>query len=252
MNLPFVIPGHYEYIHSSSDSKQIIRVLGEGNKKNYFKLADGRELSETEILDNYIYLNTVSSENGPILGLPNFGEISDEIPKISTNEEVSKNTFVYEPLKKIQNEPEFEKSFELDKLELAQKNVGNNSILKPVKSEEDIFIDTILSKISKENDLAKYGEIQFKSSFEIPIKFEFIYDLNKLRQILHIFGTENINIRKFIERILKNDTDNIQEKIASAIMEFLLEEQKYEGIDKNIRQKDEATVNKYSNILNNF
>lgn len=240
MQLPFVIPGHYEYIHSSSDSKQIIRVLGEGVKKNYFKLGDGRELAETEILDNYFFLNTASSENqeSNIVDLGDINFDNENETEIEENIEPEETKFIYTPPSQVKN---------LTVREIVQ--TQQPTIFQ--KSEEDIFIETILSKISKENDIEKYGEVQFKSTFEIPIKFEFKYDIEKLRQILKIFGSDKLNMNKFISKILTND-ENINIKINEALLKYLMEEKA--PLVKPITtptEKEVSAINKYSKHIQN-
>lgn len=248
MELNFVIPGWYKSKHNTGDTVQTIRVLRGGDKgPNHFLLMDGREMHENEILDNWEYMSTSIDEFGPpqenfrIGDIETPNEIQEELPHYEQEEIFEYNREVVttysgeQPInvlpEKIYNQP---------------KTVEKNP--------EEIFVDQLLKKISSEQQ--SNGEI----SFDIPIKFTFKYDLNKLKKILNLIDIDSINLDMFVNKIISNDSVDINSKINHSIKEFLLKEEtkiirepvKTEEIKKERIQKIEDKLINTSNYLNNM
>lgn len=213
VQLNFVIPGWYKYRHNNGDSIQTIRVLGEGDRgPNYFKLMDGNEMRESEILDDWEYMPTaitqdVHKENFNLGNLESIHKHQDNIHKEITID------------KSIISEPKHE--------ELIVSNHTTINHSKQIKkiSDEEIFVNQLLKQISVSKNKEQFGEVQFKSTFEIPIQFNFNYDLTKLKQILHLIDDKS-QIDLFIQKIISNDLIDIQQKINESIKNFLLNDDK--------------------------
>lgn len=227
IELAFVIPGWYKYKHTSDDVIQTIRVLGEGERPNYFKLMDGKEMHESEILNNWIFMQTAPNEI-PLgesfqlgeLNIKNEIIIDNEIIEENIIEENIKNNFIPE---------------------IINKNIQKDKSL----SIEEIFVNELLNQISVDKDIENFGEKQFKNNFIIPIEFNFKYDLNKLKKILSIINTDDKKINLFVEKIISNDINSIKNIINKSVKNFLLSENS-EIINNN---KNSNSKNYLNNIF---
>lgn len=227
IELAFVIPGWYKYKHTSDDVIQTIRVLGEGEIPNYFKLMDGKEMHESEILNNWIFMQTAPNEI-PLgesfqlgeLNIKNEIIIDNEIIEENIIEENIKNNFIPE---------------------IINKNIQKDKSL----SIEEIFVNELLNQISVDKDIENFGEKQFKNNFIIPIEFNFKYDLNKLKKILSIINTDDKKINLFVEKIISNDINSIKNIINKSVKNFLLSENS-EIINNN---KNSNSKNYLNNIF---
>ena len=224
VELAFVIPGWYKYNHTSDDVIQTIRVLGEGEKSNYFKLMDGREFHESEILNNWTYMYT-SSDGISTSESFQLGDLNIESPKYEENIE----------------SPKYEENIESPKIILSEENIESPKII----SSEEIFVNELLNQISINKDIENFGEQQFKNNFIIPIEFNFNYDLNKLKKILSIINTDDKKINLFVEKIISNDINSIKNIINKSVKNFLLNN----DYENNIQIND---INKTQNYLNNI
>lgn len=261
MELNFVIPGWYKNKYSNSDTIQTIRVIKGGDKSpNHFLLSDGREMHENEILDSWEYMPTSINEDGfqenfKIGDIENNNQVNEtkefEIP--IGNEEI--NNKIYNlPFILTKNKTEIIDS-EVPNIEVHSKFVTNNP--------EEIFVNQLLKKLSSEQQLENKGEIQFKSTFDIPIKFTFNYDLNKLRKILKLIDINTIDLDLFVNKIISNDLNDINNKINEAIKSFILSEEiennissdKINNVVKNklpIIKNDKKILSNTNNYLNQF
>lgn len=183
MDLAFVIPGHYTSNDTlDSESKVIIRVLGEGDKKDHFKvLNEKREYHENEILSSYTYTPTAHTDYS--MNTFEIGDIESSSEKVIEND-----TIIEIPHEKEQFviQEESKQTFSVKQQEL------------PKKSEDDIFVENLLTKIVNEN----------QETLCIPINFSFKYDIDKLKSLIQLLdidkNTTNLIIDKLIDTDLKD------------------------------------------------
>lgn len=239
--LAFVIPGWYKNRHTSGDVTQTIRVIGGGDKGNdYFKLMDGTEMHEHQILDDWIYMPTAMNQdsNDELFVLGDFSEQQ----KIEPEPQIELNKKIYEQPNTNFNPQKVNKENFIDYSEETKRILVENSKLQKIIettpiiniSEEEIFIDQLLKQIS-DNQIAK------NTSFEIPIQFHFKYDLNKLKQILTIIGPDDKKINLLVNKIILNDLDDIQLKITESIKNFLIKDNVINDIS---HEKIKPTIDK--------
>ena len=69
-----------------------------------------------------------------------------------------------------------------------------NEVFENQLSEDEIFVNQLLKQISSENDLEKFGQVKFKTTFDIPIKFNFDYDLTKLKNLIKIMNIDKMKL----------------------------------------------------------
>ena len=232
LELAFVLPGWYKYKHTSDETIQTIRVLGEGEKPNYFKLMDGKEIHESEILNNWIYMPTSPDE----ISKSESFQLGD-----LTNITIENNF--------IENENENENNFiEIENEIIVNKNIEKNIQKDKIISTEEIFVNELLNQISVNKDIENFGEKQFKNNFIIPIEFNFNYDLNKLKKILSIINTNDKKINLFVEKIISNDINSIKKIINESVKNFLLNNE-----NENEKQnQNQIQINNTKNYLNNI
>ena len=241
LELAFVLPGWYKYKHTSDETIQTIRVLGEGEKPNYFKLMDGKEIHESEILNNWFYMPTSpdgisNSESFQLGDLSNIN-IENENNFIE-NENENENNFIENKNKFIESKNKFIENFE--------KNIQKDKII----STEEIFVNELLNQISVNKDIENFGEKQFKNNFIIPIEFNFNYDLNKLKKILSIINTNDKKINLFVEKIISNDINSIKKIINDSVKNFLLNNEN--EIENQNQIQNQIQINNTKNYLNNI
>lgn len=223
--LAFVIPGWYKYKHNTGDTTQTIRVMGGGDRGNdYFALMDGREMHEHEILDSWEYMPTAMSQDG--------NEERFAMGDLTTNKNTVDQVTIYDEINNSNNNQESFIDYQEEvKRQIVEKskdiqNISQSEFIQVNKaiiiSDEEIFIDQLLKQISGERDKENKGAVQFKETFEIPIKFNFKYDLNKLRQILLLINSDEKKINLLVEKIISNDLNDIKNKINEAVKGFLL------------------------------
>ena len=176
MELSFVIPGHYKHkdspeIGENSESNiEIIRVLGEDpNKSDYFLLQDGRSLSEHNILDNYVPIQTAQTEKDKPNKLPNnllagIGE---------TEAEILTEKVVTEERKPFSSNIEKEYLSEIDKPSTI-KNISLHN------TPEEEFTIQILKKLKQ----------QSTEKLVVTVNLEIPYDLNKLRESIELLNLD--------------------------------------------------------------
>lgn len=256
LELMFVIPGWYKTKYNSGDTVQTIRVLGGGTRSNsHFKLMDGREMTESEILENYEYMPTSPTEESSVLPI-NFGNIDEPIV---IEEEPVEEVFIYEPEKPQNIVSKVNKNFdELSNSINTQIHQEPRIIYQKEEiNEDEIFVNTLLKQISSEKNKEQFGEVQFKSSFNIPIQFDFKYDLTKLKQILILLNSDDSKIDLFIGKIIETDFNDINQKIKQSIKSFLLNDN--ETNNKKIYEekiqddtKQHSSQSFTSNYLNNI
>ena len=99
-----------------------------------------------------------------------------------------------------------------------------------------------MKQISSENDLEKFGQVKFKTTFDIPIKFNFDYDLTKLKNLIKIMNIDKMKLGLIIEKIISNNSENVLQLLRESIKNHLLTED--EIINKPINIEDNK-INKY-------
>lgn len=240
MQLVFVIPGWYKQ-ESFGDSIQTIKVLCEGSKPNVFKLLDGREMSEYEILNNWEYMPTSPTESG-IEEKFDLGNLEETNNENVSSDNFDEKTIQYEEsqIKKapyiIQPPPPLNYNESADIPTQKIKNKFHQL------SEDEIFVNQLLKQISSENDLEKFGQVKFKTTFDIPIKFNFDYDLTKLKNLIKIMNIDKMKLDLIIEKIISNNSENVLQLLRESIKNHLLTED--EIINKPINIEDNK-INKY-------
>jgi hypothetical protein len=236
LELAFVLPGWYKYKHTSDETIQTIRVLGEGEKPNYFKLMDGKEIHESEILNNWVYMPTSPDgiSNSESFQLGDLTNITNE------------NNF-------IENENENENNFiEIENEIIVNKNIEKNIQKDKIISTEEIFVNELLNQISVNKDIEIFGEKQFKNNFIIPIEFNFNYDLNKLKKILSIINTNDKKINLFVDKIISNDINSIKKIINDSVKNFLINNEDENENEKQNQNQNQIQINNTKNYLNNI
>lgn len=240
--LAFVIPGHYKIKGSELSDKssaQVIRVLGEAERDDYFLLQDGREMHETTILDQYEFVPTSIKEDGK--SLVKMGDISElSLENIGTSEAT-------------------ESKVEYFTEESNYKNVESSiKIHKPLESPEAIFNRELLKKFQFPNNQ--------KKSFQIVIDLETIFDLDKIKSARGLFdlnlneisnvlyGLNDVSIKKAFLSYLTEEIKIEPKKELAPIIEIKEISDKQEIIvEEKIAEEEEAMSNSdYSKLLEKY
>lgn len=259
MELAFVIPGHYKHrdspeIGENSESNiEIIRVLGEDpNRADYFLLQDGRSLSEHNILDNYVPIQTAQTEKDKPNKLPNnlLAGIGETEAEILTEKVV------------IEERKPFSSNIEKEYLS-KQNKTEEVSLHTP----EEEFTLQILKKLK-----------QFETStLQVTVNLEIPYNLNKLRESIELLNLNKEMVSAYILHGL-NLFDSLENSVRQSLVSKInesetivkpfepnnfneilktvhsnIQNEKAEEIDKQIMSEiaeiDEK-LNRFSNITN--
>lgn len=236
MELAFVIPGHYKHrdspeIGENPESNiEIIRVLGEDpNKSDYFLLQDGRSLSEHNILDNYIPIQTAQTEKDKPNKLPN--NLLKGIGEIEVEKLTEKN--IVEERKPFSSN--IEKEY-LSKQNKAKEVLTPNTDLVSLNTPEEEFTLQILKKL-KQNQT---------STLQVTVNLEMPYDLNKLRESIELLNLDQKMISSYILHGL-NLFDSLENSVRESLVKKINESEiVVENIESNSFRKILKTV--HSNI----
>lgn len=223
--LQFVIPGIY-ISRSSAESpnsetaKEMLRVFEESDRENFFKTDAGREMSESEILSNYLLYSAFESEK-----------------KTSDNERKAKRlmrNFVEVPLEEAQKNtgekpvPTVPKAENDQRIILTPEQMSSG---KMVSSEEPKTVQTNpgprITEFERSmlDQFVRVGEKVTVERIELPIN----YDFEKVRTATKLLGLDKTHISKYIAFFIMQQP-YLYETLSRKIEEMLMEEPQHESI----------------------
>jgi hypothetical protein len=215
-----IAAGHYRKKFSTGDNQEIIRILGPGNRKDYWKSMDGKEYSNSDLLDNWEAINTapntmhIDTQKRLFEG---FDKIAQEAPS-----EPAHGEGFQEP--KIGLVPDEKKELELfnrtvrePSLKVAEQ--GPHTLHMQVMEEGpkvNSFIDELFSKLAKSGDT---------ESFEVTVKIPLPFNMDKLRESINLLDLDTLEVTKYVVDNLVS-LNKVRNSLGSAIQRELVEPRK--------------------------
>ena len=182
--------GHYKSNQSSSDSIRMIRVIANDPKNNnYWFLSDGRRISSSELLYNYVYMETshdeISTPTKPLV----IGDLQG-IPEDYDGSQISRNR--------------------------AETVINQDNLSQPVKTK---IVEKIVEKrIELEEQIVNKCETTESKEYSITIKITSNIDFEKLVSSIDILNLDADKVSGYVvTNIKKNSKNNIEKLISDAL-----------------------------------
>lgn len=235
MELAFVIPGHYRNRNSAeigtdnSSSTDFIRVLGEDpNKDDFFLVHDGaqnKSLHESQILANYVYINTVASPKDKTVSAPN--HLFSDFKKVESNETNDSQ--------QKQSNSEHSNSVNSDNI-IPTQNIQQTQA--QIYSKEQQFTLNILEKLKQ----------PVTNKLSLTIDIEIPYNINKLRESIDLLGLDKSTLIQYLLNDL-NLNESIHKSISFAINNSI--EKPHIETESEIKTEPVEIIQEVKNETNN-
>jgi len=215
-----IIPGHYQEKSSfNADKPNIVRILGPNiQREGYWLTQDGKSLSDYEISENYVLLDTRQSENDKGRKLPPksiFAGIEETPSDMELDfSEVQVQTSNFPPPEQSHQVHIIPNTYATNQQPQQPKDI-------PIQPSFDItIIDKINIDVLNQKNIDKYGIEKYrKPVITVNLPIELDYDISKLKQTIELLDLdENVIIDYIISKIpMTNIKQALKDKISNHI-----------------------------------
>lgn len=221
-----VRPGHYESIETvdstgKADGHNIIRIIGQV-REGIWKDSDGKHYSESELQNNWVALDTATTQSPNIQKKKNLfagftpTHVEDTVQQTYLDDHDSYRYSEREPVvKPVQKEVYHVETPKIEERE------GHSKVAK--QQEQFNELEFLLSRASIEtlnkNSNDQYGTMpysDFKLVLNVPVAIP--YDIEKIKQIIELFNLDKNKVVNYLKQFVVIDEFTIVNTLNSIII----------------------------------